>query len=76
MPSDGKVDNIPMTKTNVEAPSSYASKISSASSTKTNFRFIKETLHKDTDYDMGLPIDSVQEVNELMKKFSFWVFYR
>lgn len=37
MTSDDKVDNIPVTKTNVETPSSYASEISLTSSIKANF---------------------------------------
>lgn len=49
-----------------------ASKISHVSSTKANFRLImEETLHKDVDYDVSLPIDSIQEVNERMKNSLF-----
>lgn len=74
IPSDDKVDNIAVTKTSVESPSSYASKISHTSSTKANFWFIEETLHKDADYNVGLPIDSVQEVNERIKNSLYGYF--
>ena len=48
--------------------STFASKFSHVNSTKDYFRKIKEHIPKDADYDVGLPIGSVLEVNERLKK--------
>lgn len=57
--SNDIMDKTPATNSNVDAPSTYASKISPLSSKKANFWFIDEIVTKDTDYDVVLPIGSV-----------------
>ncbi|GKG26862.1 hypothetical protein Tco_0402565, partial [Tanacetum coccineum] len=50
-----------------ETPSSYANKLSPTSLTKANLRKLEANVPYDADYDIGLPLASVHEVNERMK---------
>ncbi|GJX46851.1 zinc knuckle CX2CX4HX4C containing protein [Tanacetum coccineum] len=50
-----------------EFPSSYATKLSPTSLTKANIRKLKVNVPNDADYDVWLPLASVNEVNGKMK---------
>ncbi|GJZ70829.1 hypothetical protein Tco_0634680 [Tanacetum coccineum] len=57
-----------------EIPSSYANKLSPTSLTKANLRKLDATVPNDVDYDVGLPLASVHEVNDRMKNSLYGYF--
>ncbi|GKD59405.1 hypothetical protein Tco_1296914 [Tanacetum coccineum] len=47
-----------------EIPSSYANKLSPTSLTKANLRKLDATMPNDVDYDVGLPLASVHQLED------------